>query len=431
MAEITLKTHIRLRRGNAAEWAEVNPVLLLGEPGVEIDTNKMKIGDGEKTWNELSYFAEVEQFEIPGLETAEIGQIAVKGEDGFAWKDEIIPMSQAEIKALIAQAIANANKGVANVAELRSAFAETGVIKLGADLALGAEPVVIPVGADVVLNLADHKLTGGESAIQVNGGTLTIQGESGEFEATGRAVVVKNGGKVILESGKVTSTGHNGIGAVGEGSEIIINGGEVEGQEYGLNVVDGAKLEINGGIIEANDNCAVGGNGSLYVDANGNLTTKVADAVREQLPIEIIMNGGELISNIQSRGWIANGVYMPGSCNFTMNGGTIKANGGAGIIIRAGQATLNGGKIITTTNVVNSTGKAGDSKITNVPCAPIVWDKSANYPKADTMALVIGSAVQFEKPSDVGKLELLPADADMSAITLPVDWDNEAPAAVE
>jgi len=46
MAEITLKTRIRLRRGTEAEWREANPVLLLAEPGVETDTNKMKLGDG-------------------------------------------------------------------------------------------------------------------------------------------------------------------------------------------------------------------------------------------------------------------------------------------------------------------------------------------------------------------------------------------------
>jgi hypothetical protein len=46
----------RFRRGTASEWTEENPVLRSGEPGVEIDTNRLKIGDGVRTWNLLPYF---------------------------------------------------------------------------------------------------------------------------------------------------------------------------------------------------------------------------------------------------------------------------------------------------------------------------------------------------------------------------------------
>ena len=45
----------KLRRDTASNWTNVNPVLALAEPGVETDTNKMKIGDGTKTWTELQY----------------------------------------------------------------------------------------------------------------------------------------------------------------------------------------------------------------------------------------------------------------------------------------------------------------------------------------------------------------------------------------
>jgi len=48
---------IQLRRGTAAQWQGLNPVLSAGEPGVEIDTGKFKIGNGLTTWNELDYAA--------------------------------------------------------------------------------------------------------------------------------------------------------------------------------------------------------------------------------------------------------------------------------------------------------------------------------------------------------------------------------------
>ena len=52
-----MATRIKLRRDTATRWQNINPVLSLGEPGVETDTGKMKIGDGNKTWNLLDYFA--------------------------------------------------------------------------------------------------------------------------------------------------------------------------------------------------------------------------------------------------------------------------------------------------------------------------------------------------------------------------------------
>lgn len=45
------------RWDTAFEWARKNPVLLVGEPGVESDTRKMKIGDGVSGWIELPYFS--------------------------------------------------------------------------------------------------------------------------------------------------------------------------------------------------------------------------------------------------------------------------------------------------------------------------------------------------------------------------------------
>ena len=48
---------IRLRRDQSANWTSVNPVLAAGEAGYELDTKKMKVGDGVTTWNSLPYFS--------------------------------------------------------------------------------------------------------------------------------------------------------------------------------------------------------------------------------------------------------------------------------------------------------------------------------------------------------------------------------------
>ncbi len=46
---------IQLRRDLAAVWTLANPTLGQGEPGVEIDTNRIKVGDGIRAWNSLPY----------------------------------------------------------------------------------------------------------------------------------------------------------------------------------------------------------------------------------------------------------------------------------------------------------------------------------------------------------------------------------------
>lgn len=56
MSEQTLKVKtIYLRNDTAATWVEKNPVLAKGEPGVEVDTGKFKLGDGVNSWVGLHY----------------------------------------------------------------------------------------------------------------------------------------------------------------------------------------------------------------------------------------------------------------------------------------------------------------------------------------------------------------------------------------
>lgn len=56
MSELSIRdVTFKLRRDLAADWTEKNPRLHAGEPGFEIDTNKLKIGDGNSFWNDLDY----------------------------------------------------------------------------------------------------------------------------------------------------------------------------------------------------------------------------------------------------------------------------------------------------------------------------------------------------------------------------------------
>ena len=47
---------LRLRRDTASAWTAANPVLLLGEVGIETDTRNFKVGNGSSAWSALSYY---------------------------------------------------------------------------------------------------------------------------------------------------------------------------------------------------------------------------------------------------------------------------------------------------------------------------------------------------------------------------------------
>jgi hypothetical protein len=55
----------QFRRDVAIDWAAKNPVLREAEPGYEIDTRKLKFGDGRTRWNDLPYFAGGGSVELP------------------------------------------------------------------------------------------------------------------------------------------------------------------------------------------------------------------------------------------------------------------------------------------------------------------------------------------------------------------------------
>jgi hypothetical protein len=59
----TTFAQLKLRRDTSDRWVEVNPVLAEGEPAVELDTGRIKIGDGETPWNELGFLRSTEMIE--------------------------------------------------------------------------------------------------------------------------------------------------------------------------------------------------------------------------------------------------------------------------------------------------------------------------------------------------------------------------------
>lgn len=113
MAQV-INTTFRLRRGLAEVWTRNNPILQSGEPGFEMDTYRLKIGDGATAWNDLAYFDEANieiaadglslvlsdtgVISLAGFEEAQSGQVLRKTETGIEWVTPTInELAQTEV----------------------------------------------------------------------------------------------------------------------------------------------------------------------------------------------------------------------------------------------------------------------------------------------------------------------------------------------
>lgn len=86
---------ILLRRDYLENWNYNNPVLMTGEPGYEIDTERIKIGDGQSPWTALPYYSGITgatgaDSTVPGP-TGSIGITGPTGSTGPTGANSTVP----------------------------------------------------------------------------------------------------------------------------------------------------------------------------------------------------------------------------------------------------------------------------------------------------------------------------------------------------
>lgn len=50
-----MAVQIQFRNDTAAAWTAADPILAVGELGIETDTDQFKIGNGTDSWSDLAY----------------------------------------------------------------------------------------------------------------------------------------------------------------------------------------------------------------------------------------------------------------------------------------------------------------------------------------------------------------------------------------
>ena len=75
---------ITFRRGTAAQWATANPVLAAGEPGLDLDSGRLKVGDGRTPWFDLAPFVARSADGAPGAAPPATSTIVLLGNSRIA-----------------------------------------------------------------------------------------------------------------------------------------------------------------------------------------------------------------------------------------------------------------------------------------------------------------------------------------------------------
>lgn len=258
-------------------------------------------------------------------------------------------------------------------AALKALLVEGGDVELAADLPLN---MAVSIEHDTVLDLGGYTLTSNVEGYPLiaSGAKLTIK--NGNINASKRIAQAENGGEVVIKNGSYQS-GDVALAALGEGSKITFDGGDLVAVEGGVGAFDKGEIVINGGKIKGTDNFPVFTNGTAGRGGN-----------------KITINGGEFEGNISSNGYESCCLYVANNDTVIINGGKFVSNDGCGILMRAGNVTINDAEIIAgkKDSGSHSPGWVGDNK-TKMSASAVIYHESANYPGKTGMSLTINDGI--------------------------------------
>jgi hypothetical protein len=172
---------IQLRRGNAAQWVLINPILSGGEAGVEIDTFKVKIGNGFDHWNDLPYCT-LNQDDVEALvavhadrsdnpHSVNASQIGLGNVDNTSDLDK--PISTSTQAALDLKL--NANSSISSGTKTKITYDSHGLVTAGSDAILDdlGDVVISSPSLNQILKFNGTNWVNGSGATVSPGAALT------------------------------------------------------------------------------------------------------------------------------------------------------------------------------------------------------------------------------------------------------------------
>lgn len=152
-------TRIQLRRANASSWTSVNPVLALGEAGVETDTYKIKVGDGVSLWNDLPYFVHdwADLTGKPAVIAAGESKAAARSAIDAASLDANgkVPISELPNSIMVYQGVWDADTNTPTLLDGSGNVGDVYRVSVAGDRNLGSGTISFNVGDYVIYNSSE------------------------------------------------------------------------------------------------------------------------------------------------------------------------------------------------------------------------------------------------------------------------------------
>lgn len=381
MADVYMNSKFYFKRGKAASWKQQNIKLGPGEPGFEIDTGKLKVGNGTTAWNDLPYLVDKEEIlenvsiflgkldELPTTADNPDGTICIVKDVpyikvGDSWEKlavgdvEVIKIKDDQDDALDIDGV-----------HYTSTQEAIDAVASGTTIQLAGAPTTalsIPPGKQITIDLNNENIVNNEvNPIRVKSdGILNLQG-TGSVECNkNRAPVLSNSGVLAVHDGvylrSVDEKDNGYYVAVNHGVMNIFNGtfsspgglsSLIENGYYNYNSGDSSTgyveglnderpiLQVFGGTFINNYVTIKNDDGARCVIEGGNLMGMIFNTGRD-----LIIKGGsftatdgyENIQNVKS-----NEDLNAATCY--ISGGTFETNGDVNISSN-GLIEITGGK---------------------------------------------------------------------------------------
>jgi hypothetical protein len=251
----------------------MNPILAPGEVGIELDTNKFKIGiDGLSTWDLIPYYSDaitIAQSQVDGLTTDLLGKLDLSG--GIMTGSLTLDGNPTQaLHAVTKQYVDNVEAGIITRPQVRAATTENldatydnGTLGVGATLTSttnGAFPLVDNVALTTVNGARGILVKNQTSSLQNGRYNLTTQGDSGTPWVLTRCGLCDEADEIPGSYVFVTD------GDINEGTGWVQNVSDPATFVVGTDSISAFQFTGGGGSVTAGTNISVSGNEVSVID---------------------------------------------------------------------------------------------------------------------------------------------------------------------
>jgi len=233
---------IQFKRGTAERWAEVNPVLAIGEAGLDTTNFIFKIGNGSSTWSELPDI-NIKPDELADILLA-VQTVRAEAEEAVAQTDSsknaaAASASAADVSRVDAEAARASSQSYAESADASQEWAEAA--RAGASQARSLAETA-RAGAQTAQGLAETARTGAQTA-QTAAADSATSASSSATEASGSATAAQDartGAETARSGSEAAQTGAQASRTAAEAAAELSLAGQFVGT-----TISSAGVDIN------------------------------------------------------------------------------------------------------------------------------------------------------------------------------------------